>query len=156
MLKIYAIMKLKFETKEIKMAKGFWNFLKNANKVHKETNNKESENYINVNPTEEQLKDNKNGKKAIILSIIACLLLIGFVALIVLFFKYNLALGFVSILLLIIPARLQMSAVKKAKKQLNINGKGKIKFLLVKFVFPTISAIVSVAIILLLIGLILK
>ena len=149
-------MKLKFETKEIKMAKGFWNFLKNANNVHKETNNKASENYINVNPTEEQLKDNKNGKKAIILSIIACLLLIGFVALIVLLFKYTLALGFVSILLLIIPARLQMSAVKKAKKQLNINGKGKIKFLLVKFVFPTISAIVSVAIILLLIGLILK
>ena len=138
------------------MANGFWNFLKKVNKIHQETSDKTSENYINDNPTEEQLKDNKNGKVAIILSILTCILLVGFTALIVLLFSYNIALGFVSILLLIIPARLQIVAVRKAKKQLNINGKGKVKFLLVKFVFPTIAAIVSVIILLCLIGFILK
>ena len=138
------------------MANGFWNFLKKVNKIHQETSDKTSENYINDNPTEEQLKDNKNGKVAIIISILTCILLVGFTALIVLLFSYNIALGFVSILLLIIPARLQIVAVRKAKKQLNINGKGKVKFLLVKFVFPTIAAIVSVIILLCLIGFILK
>ena len=138
------------------MANGFWNFLKKVNKIHQETSDKTSENYINDNPTEEQLKDNKNGKVAIILSILTCILLVGFTALIVLLFSYNIALGFVSILLLIIPARLQIVAVRKAKKQLNINGKGKVKFLLVKFVFPTIAGIVSVIILLCLIGFILK
>ena len=138
------------------MANGFWNFLKKVNKIHQETTDKTSENYINDKPTKEQLMDNKNGKVAIILSIITCVLLIGFSALIVLLFSYNIALGFISILLLIIPARLQILAVRKAKKQLNINGKGKIKFLLVKFIFPAISAIISVIIILCLIGFILK
>lgn len=138
------------------MANGFWNFLKKVNNIHQETTDKTSENYINDKPTEEQLMDNKNGKVAIILSIITCVLLIGFSALIVLLFSYNIALGFISILLLIIPARLQILAVRKAKKQLNINGKGKIKFLLVKFIFPAISAIISVIIILCLIGFILK
>lgn len=138
------------------MANGFWNFLKKVNKIHQETSDKTSENYINDNPTEEQLKDNKNGKVAIILSILTCILLVGFTALIVLLFSYNIALGFVSILLLIIPARLQIVAVRKAKKQLNINGKGKVKFLLVKFAFPTIAAIVSVIVLLCLIGFILK
>lgn len=138
------------------MANGFWNFLKKMNKVHQETNDKTSENYINDNPTEEQLKDNKNGIVAIMLSIITCILLIGFVALIVFLFSYNIAFGFVSILLLIIPARLQVLAVRKAKKQLNINGKGKIKFLLVKFVFPAVASIISVIILLCLIGFILK
>ena len=138
------------------MAKGFWNFLKKMNKVHHETTDQTSENYINGNPTEEQLKDNKNGRTAMIISIITCILLIGLVALIVILFSYNIALGFVSILLLIIPAKLQILAVRKAKKQLNINGKGKIKLLLVKFVFPAIAAIISVIILLCLICFILK
>lgn len=138
------------------MAKGFWNFFKKVNKIQQETSDETSENYINNNPTEEQVKDKKNGNVAIVLSVITCVLLIAFVALIVFLFSYNVALGFLSLLLLIIPAKLQMLAVRKAKKQLNINGKGKIKFLLVKFVFPIIAGIVSVAVLLCLIGVMLK
>ena len=138
------------------MAKGFWNFFKKVNKIQQETSDETSENYINNNPTEEQVKDNKNGNVAIALSVITCVLLIAFVALIVFLFSYNVALGFLSLLLLIIPAKLQMLAVRKAKKQLNINGKGKIKFLLVKFVFPIIAGIISVAVLLCLIGVMLK
>lgn len=138
------------------MAKGFWNFFKKVNKIQQETSDETSENYINNNPTEEQVKDNKNGNVAIVLSVITCVLLIAFVALIVFLFSCNVALGFLSLLLLIIPAKLQMLAVRKAKKQLNINGKGKIKFLLVKFVFPIIAGIVSVAVLLCLIGVMLK
>lgn len=138
------------------MAKGFWNFFKKVNKIQQETSDETSENYINNNPTEEQVKDNKNGNVAIVLSVITCVLLIAFVALIVFLFSYNVALGFLSLLLLIIPAKLQMLAVRKAKKQLNINGKGKIKFLLVKFVFPIIAGIISVAVLLCLIGVMLK
>ena len=138
------------------MGKGFWNFFKKVNKIQQETSDETSENYINNNPTEEQVKDNKNGNVAIVLSVITCVLLIAFVASIVFLFSYNVALGFLSLLLLIIPAKLQMLAVRKAKKQLNINGKGKIKFLLVKFVFPIIAGIVSVAVLLCLIGVMLK
>ena len=138
------------------MAKGFWNFLKKAHKVNQEIHNEKSENYINSNPTEEQLKDNKNGKIAIALSLISCTLLIALIALIVLIFSNNVGLGLLSIVLLLIPARMQFVALKKAKKQLNINGRGKIKFLLVKFVFPIISATISVIVFFCLIGLLLK
>lgn len=138
------------------MSNGFWNFLKKVHKTKQQTNDVNSENYINSNPTEEQLKDNKNGNVAIILSVIACILLIVFIALIVALFANNVVLGIFSILLLLIPARLQMTAVKKAKKQLNINGKGKIKFLLVKYICPIIAATISAIILFCLIGLFLK
>ena len=138
------------------MAKGFWNFIKKVHKVKQETLDEHSENYINNNPTEEQLKDNKNGNIAITLSLIACILLIVLVALIVLIFSNNLGLGLLSIALLLIPARIQFVALKKAKKQLNINGLGKMKFLLVKFVFPIISATISIIILFCLIGYLLK
>lgn len=138
------------------MAKGFWNFLKKAHKVKQETRDEHSENYINDNPTEEQLKDNKNGNIAIVLSIISCILIIALIALIVLIFSNNVGLGLLSIALLLIPARLQFVALKKAKKQLNINSKGKMKFLLVKFVFPIISATISVIVFFCLLGLLLK
>ena len=138
------------------MAKGFWNFLKKAHKVNQETRDEKSENYINNSPTEEQLKDNKNGNLAITFSLISCILLIVLIALIVLIFSNNIGLGLLSIALLIIPARLQFVAVKKAKKQLNINGKGKIKFLLVKFIFPILSATISIIILFCLIGYLLK
>ena len=138
------------------MAKGFWNFLKKAHKVNQEIHNEKSENYINSNPTEEQLKDNKNGNIAIALSLISCTLLIVLIALIVLIFSNNIGLGLLSIALLLIPARLQFVAIKKAKKQLNINGLGKIKFLLVKFIFPILSATISIIILFCLIGYLLK
>lgn len=138
------------------MAKGFWNFLKKVDKIKKETNDENSENYINNNPTEEQLKDNKNGNIAIALSIISCVLLIAIIALIVLMFANNVGIGILSIVLLFIPAKLQMVAVKKAKRQLNINGRGKTKFLLVKFIFPIISAVISIIVLFCLIGLSLK
>ena len=138
------------------MAKGFWNFLKKAHKANQEIHNEKSENYINSNPTEEQLKDNKNGNIAIALSLISCILLIALIALIVLIFSNNIGLGLLSIALLLIPARLQFVAVKKAKKQLNINGLGKIKLLLVKFIFPILSATISIIILFCLIGYLLK
>ncbi|MGN0961141.1 MAG: hypothetical protein ACI4PF_02945 [Christensenellales bacterium] len=138
------------------MANGFWNFLKKAHKVKNETNDVNSENYINNNPTEEQLKDNKNGNIAITLSIISCILLILFIALIVLIFSNNIGIGILSVALLFIPARLQMTAVKKAKKQLNINGKGKTKLLLVKYVLPTLASIISIIVLFCLIGISLK
>lgn len=138
------------------MSNGFWNFLKKVHKAKQQTNDVNSENYINSDPTEEQLKDNKNGNVAIILSVISSILLIVFIALIVALFANNVVLGIFSILLLIIPARLQMTAVKKAKKQLNINGKGKIKFLLVKYICPIIGATISAIILFYLIGLFLK
>lgn len=126
------------------MAKGFWNFLKKVHKVKQETRDEKSENYINENPNEEQLKDNKNGNIAIVLSVISCVLLVVSIAFIVLVFSNNVGMGILSIALLLIPAYLQMMAVKKAKKQLNINGEGKTKFLLVKFIFPLIAATISI------------
>ena len=138
------------------MAKGFRNFLKKAHKFEQEINDKNNENYINRNPTEEQLKDNKNGTIAVILSVFSCVLLIAIIAIIVTIFSNNVGMGLLSIVLLLIPASLQRIAVKRAKKQLNINGKGKTKLLLVKFVFPTIAAIVSVIIIFVMIGTFLK
>ena len=118
------------------MANGFWNFLKNLHKRKQETKDENNENFINDNPTEEQLKDNKNGNIAIVLSIISCFLLVAIIALIVSIFANYIWIGIISIVLLFIPVRLQALAVKKAKRQLNINGNGKIKFILVKFVFP--------------------
>lgn len=138
------------------MANGFWNFLKNLHKRKQETRDENNENFINDNPTEEQLKDNKNGNIAIVLSIFSCLLLVAIIALIVAIFANYIWLGIISIVLLFIPARLQALAVKKAKRQLNINGKGKIKFILVKFVFPIIGAIISIVILFWLIGVYLK
>ena len=138
------------------MANGFWNFLKNLHKRKQETKDENNENYINDNPTEEQLKDNKNGNIAIVLSIISCLLLVAIIALIVSIFANYIWIGIISIVLLFIPVRLQALAVKKAKRQLNINGKGKIKFILVKFVFPIIAAIISIVILFWLIGIYLK
>ncbi len=138
------------------MANGFWNFLKNLHKRKQETKDENNENFINDNPTEEQLKDNKNGNIAIVLSIISCLLLVAIIALIVSIFANYIWIGIISIVLLFIPVRLQALAVKKAKRQLNINGKGKIKFILVKFVFPIIAAIISIVILFWLIGIYLK
>lgn len=138
------------------MADGFWNFLKNLHKRKQETKDENNENFINDNPTEEQLKDNKNGNIAIVLSIISCLLLVAIIALIVSIFANYIWIGIISIVLLFIPVRLQALAVKKAKRQLNINGKGKIKFILVKFVFPIIAAIISIVILFWLIGIYLK
>ena len=138
------------------MANGFWNFLKNLHKRKQETKDENNENFINDNPTEEQLKDNKNGNIAIVLSIISCLLLVAIIALIVSIFANYIWIGIISIVLLFIPVRLQALAVKKAKRQLNINGKGKIKFILVKFVFPIIAAIISIVILFWLIGFYLK
>ena len=138
------------------MANGFWNFLKNLHKRKQETRDENNENFINDNPTEEQLKDNKNGNIAIVLSIFSCLLLVAIIALIVAIFANYIWLGIISIVLLFIPARLQALAVKKAKRQLNINGKGKIKFILVKFVFPIIGAIISIVTLFGLIGVYLK
>lgn len=138
------------------MANGFWNFLKNLHKRKQETKDENNENFINDNPTEEQLKDNKNGNIAIVLSIISCLLLVAIIALIVSIFANYIWIGIISIVLLFIPMRLQALAVKKAKRQLNINGKGKIKFILVKFVFPIIAAITSIVILFWLIGIYLK
>lgn len=138
------------------MANGFWNFLKKVHKVKQETKDESSENYINTSPTEEQLKDNKNGNIAIILSILACILIIGLIALVVLIFSNNVWFGILSIFLLFIPSRLQLLAVQKAKKQLNINGKGKVKFLLVKYVFPIITVAISMILIFCLIELCLK
>lgn len=138
------------------MANGFWNFLKNLHKRKQETKDENNENFINDNPTEEQLKDNKNGNIAIVLSIISCLLLVAIIALIVSIFANYIWIGIISIVLLFIPMRLQALAVKKAKRQLNINGKGKIKFILVKFVFPIIAAIISIVILFWLIGIYLK
>lgn len=138
------------------MANGFWNFLKNIHKADQKTKDVNSENYINSTPTEEQLNDNKNGNKAIILSIISCILLITLIALIVALFANNVVIGIFSIILLLIPSRLQLSAVKKAKKQLTINGKGKIKFLFVKYIIPIIAATASAIILFCLIGFFLK
>lgn len=135
------------------MSKGFWNFLNKAHKIKKDTQDENSENYINNNPTEEQLKDNKNGNLALFISIVACVLMIGIFAVIVMLFASNFGLGLLSICLLFIPGRLQLVAIKKAKKQLNINGKGKIKFLLIKFVFPIIAVALSMVVIFCLVGL---
>ena len=71
------------------MANGFWNFFKKVNKLERDVNDKNSENYINNNPTEEQLKDNKYGNIAILLSVVASILLIVTFAIIVRIFSNN-------------------------------------------------------------------
>ena len=86
-----------------------------------------------------ELKDNKNGNIAIVFSVIACILLDVIIGIIVLAFTSNVAIGLFSIFLLFIPSWLQNLAVKKAKKQLNINGNGRIKLILVKYIFPIIA-----------------
>lgn len=138
------------------MSKGFWNFLKKVHKAEQEIKDESSENYINNNPTDEQLENNKNGNIAIVFSLVSCVLLVALIAFIVSAFSNNVLLGILSIFLLCIPALLQKTAVKKAKKQLNINGKGKIKLLLVKYVFPFTAAVIAVIVLFCLVGLYLK
>lgn len=130
------------------MSNGLWNFFKKIHNRRKEERDETSENYVNTNPTEEQLKDNKNGNMAIVFSVIACILLDVIIGIIVLAFTSNVAIGLFSIFLLFIPSWLQNLAVKKAKKQLNINGKGRIKLILVKYIFPIIAVIIAAAILL--------
>lgn len=130
------------------MSNGLWNFFKKIHNRRKEERDENSENYVNTNPTEEQLKDNKNGNMAIAFSIIACILLDVIIGIIVLAFTSNVVIGLFSIFLLFIPSWLQNLAVKKAKKQLNINGKGRIKLILVKYIFPIIAVIIAAIILL--------
>ena len=64
-----------------------WNIIKKANDAKRERNDETSENYINKTPTEEQLKDNKSGKKAVALSTIVLLLYVAIVFVFVALFK---------------------------------------------------------------------
>lgn len=134
------------------MANRFWKFVKKTNEYREDRKDKNSENYINENPTEEELKDNKNGKVALILSIIACISLCICPIIILLAFKSNVIMGIFSILLFFIPARLQILAVKRIRKQLNINGKGKTKYLFIRYILPLISAIIAVTLFIVLLG----
>lgn len=131
------------------MSNKILNFIKKADDLHDKYNNKNSYDYINKTPTEEELKDNKNGKKAVILSTIALALcaVIAFIS--VLLFDSIGATSLISLFLLLIPAVLQRKSIKHIKKQLNINGKGFGKLCYCKYIVSILMvAIILTAIVL--------
>ena len=130
------------------MVNKFWESLKKVNKLQAKYNNKNSNDYINKTPTEEELKDNSNGKKAVILSTIALFLCIVISIFIVLLFDFIGAIGLFSIFLLLIPANVQRKSIKHVKKQLNINGKGFGKLCYCKYIVGVLMvAVILIALI---------
>ena len=124
------------------MANKFWEFLKKKEKFEDKYNNENSEDYINKTPTEEELKDNKNGKRAVILSVIALLLCAVVAFCSVLLFDSMGPASLFSLFLLLIPATVQKKSIKLAKKQLNINGKGIGKLIYCKYINSILMALV--------------
>lgn len=124
------------------MANKFWEFLKRKEKLDDKYNNVNSEDYINKTPTEEELKDNKNGKRAVVLSIIALLTCIVVAFCSILLFDSMGPVSLFSLFLLLIPATLQKKSIKLIKKQLNINGKGLGKLFYCKYINAILMALV--------------
>lgn len=96
---------------------------------------------INRNPTEEELKNNKNGKLSITLTILSIVVyLIAFV-LVASSWQVNIGLGiFVLVLVLIFTPSIQIKAINLAKQQRKINGKGTTALILAN-VLPTIALV---------------
>ena len=97
------------------------NDLSNRNKKRKQDRAKQ----VNQNPTEEQLKDNKNGKLAYVWTFISIIVyLLGFGA-VATAWESNIALGIFALLFVLVLTPIpHKKAIEYAKEQRKINGKG--------------------------------
>lgn len=97
------------------------NDLSNRNKKRKQNRAKQ----VNQNPTEEQLKDNKNGKLAYVWTFISIIVyLLGFGA-VATAWENNIALGIFALLFVLVLTPIpHKKAIEYAKEQRKINGKG--------------------------------
>lgn len=131
------------------MAKnGLFDFLKKVNDKEKEHRDKESENYINTNPTEDQLKDNKNAKKAWTMFILS--LIFGLASIFVMFIilsEWGIA-GIFFIPILCIGPLIHKKTIKYAKAQRRTNGKGTGIIITANVVFISVFTIVALVLIL--------
>ncbi len=106
------------------MSNGFFEFIKKIHKRRQETTDENSQNFINKNPTEEQLKDNRSGKKAIIFLICAIFCCVP-IFLIFMYACKTWGVAFFLLLpILLIPGLLHNKVIKYAKLQRRTNGKG--------------------------------
>ena len=99
---------------------------------------------INRNPTEEELKNNKKGKLSIGLTILSIVVYLLAFVLVACSWQINVALGiFVLILVLMFVPSIQIKAIKLAKQQRKINGKGRPALILAN-TLPTLVLVVGV------------
>ena len=90
-------------------------------KAKKEQRKKE----VNQNPTEEELKNNKNGKLSFLFTFISIVVYILGFGVVAMGFEENFAVGIISLLfVLMITPLVQRKAISLAQKQRKINGKG--------------------------------
>ena len=119
---------------------GFFNSLKNwSNNNKRRKQEKEARKQaVNHNPTEEQLKDNKKGKRAYLWTFISIVVyLLGF-GLVASAWEENIALGIMALLMaLMITPITHKKAISLAQEQRRINGKGLIA-LMVASILPLI------------------
>ncbi|MBE5757960.1 MAG: hypothetical protein E7345_03410 [Clostridiales bacterium] len=119
---------------------GFFNSLKNwSNNNKRRKQEKEARKQaVNHNPTDEQLKDNKKGKRAYLWTIISIVVyLLGF-GLVASAWEENIALGIMALLMaLMITPITHKKAISLAQEQRRINGKGLIA-LMVASILPLI------------------
>ena len=99
---------------------------------------------INSNPTEEELKNNKNGKLSIALTILSIVVYLLAFVLVACSWQINVALGiFVLILVLMFVPSIQIKAINLAKQQRKIKGKGRPALILAN-TLPTLVLVVGV------------
>lgn len=119
---------------------GFFNSLKNwSNNNKRRKQEKEARKQaVNHNPTEEQLKDNKKGKRAYLWTFISIVVyLLGF-GLVASAWEENIALGIMALLMaLMITPITHKKAISLAQEQRRINGKG-LMALMVASILPLI------------------
>ena len=119
---------------------GFFNSLKNwSNNNKRRKQEKEARKQaVNHNPTDEQLKDNKKGKRAYLWTFISIVVyLLGF-GLVASAWEENIALGIMALLMaLMITPITHKKAISLAQEQRRINGKGLIA-LMVASILPLI------------------
>lgn len=134
----YLCDKIKIEVKIMGLLKDISDFNKRRKQRKEERSQK-----VNQNPTEEQLKDNKNGKKAYLWSFLSVIAyLIGFVV-IASGFNNNFAIGIIAMMFVLpITSLIQRKAIGFAQQQRKINGKG-LFALIVASVVPLIVLFVG-------------
>lgn len=119
---------------------GFWKGLKELSDYSEKRRQrkKQREKNVNQNPTEEQLKDNKNAKRAWLWTILSMLAYAGAFLIVALGFSNHFAVGIVAMVVVIpVSTIFQKKAIEYAQQQRRINGKG-FFVLLVAYIVPLV------------------
>ena len=119
---------------------GFWKNLKEMsdNRKLRKQRKAEREKKVNQNPTEEQLKDSKNMKRAWMWTIFSILAYAGAFVIVAAGFSNNFFVGIIAMIVVIpVSTIFQKKAIDYAQEQRQINGKGFV-VLLIAYIVPLI------------------